>query len=387
MQAAHRPPESEGDDRKGDRHDQQGDDHHRRERGDDGDDHAEAEALLEGRARPDRRSPLPVRREVRRAGDPGEHPGHAAIDDERLQVPPREVVPGEREEEVRDPGGKRRRARAERADELHDAPHPGDDGEDHADLQNDAHRARRHEAGEPEDRERRRGRARRLGPARGRPAEIGRDEVERLRDRQGADEGDEPGEERAHGHPARAAQSVNRVLGPSSPGAAPVGPAQGEGLEAGAHRPHEPRRAARGETQHDPVGHPSGGADGGPGAVEVTGRREVPAPGVDHLAGSPTPPDQGEIDDLEDAQKEQLDDDAGPSGGPVVLQRGAQHVAPLQGAGLREGPAPRGSRLQVADGRQRRDEDPGSGDAGPPGQVDVLAEHRDLRVETPDGGE
>ena len=138
----------------------------------------------------DRHRLVGVRRERGRPGDPGEYPGHPAVDDERLEVAPREVVPDEREEKVRDPRGERRGAGTERADEAHDAEHPGDDGNDHADFQDDAHRPRGDEARQAEDCERRRGRSRRLGPPVRRPAEVGRDEVERLRDRQvPADEG------------------------------------------------------------------------------------------------------------------------------------------------------------------------------------------------------
>ena len=142
-----------------------------------------------------------------------------------------------------------------------------------------------------------------------------------------------------------------------------------------------------GEAQHDPVRHPTGRADRGPGAVEVAGRRQVPAPGVDHLLRPAAPADEREVHDLQNAQHRELDDDPGPPGRPVVLEDGAQHVTPLQGAGLRQRPVACRRGLEVGHRRGRRDDDPGAGDAGPPRQVDVLAEHRDLVVEAPDRGE
>ena len=177
------------------------------------------------------------------------------------------------------------------------------------------------------------------------------------------------------------------ALGPQALRAVPAAPAQDHRLDPGTRRPHQPRGPARDEAQHDPVRHPTGRADRGPGAAEVAGRRQVPAPGVDHLLRPAAPADEREVHDLHNAQQRELDDDPRPPGRPVVLEDGAQHVTPLQGAGLRQRPVARRRGLEVGHRRGRRDDDPGAGDAGPPRQVDVLAEHRDLVVEAPDRGE
>src|SRR5579863_7212539 len=62
-------------------------------------------------------------------------------------------------------------------------------------------------------------------------------------------------------------------------------------------------------------------------------------------------------------------------------------MSPLQSTCLRKGPAPCRGGLEMADRGERRDDDTGACDAGTPGEVDVLTEHRNLVVEAADNGE
>ncbi len=151
-----------------------------------------------------------------------------------------------------------------------------------------------------------------------------------------------------------------------------------------AGRPSLQRRSTTSSAQelgHDAIrllAYPRKRSVGGPAALSVA---PVPPPRVPHTPCSRSVASQQRKESLENRAGCEVEPDEQAARPVVILQYGAQLVAPAKRGNVEVPPRSRARQPQVADAGGRCHHDPSPGDLGAPAQIDVLAEHVDIGIE------